>query len=281
MQLADGRAASEVLMNVVRAHCAQAFLLDMTAIAQRAGTVMSAVLFGAIAASGALPFACDAYRQTIRAGGRGADASLRGFDAAFDALAALRSERAAVAGAIAAVVAAPGAPAGLPTPAWLREFPDPTQEIVALGHARVLEYQDARYAQLYVERLRRVLAAERAGDAAGANGFATTRETARHLALWMAFDDIVRVAELKCRASRFARVRTEVRAGDGELLRVHDHFKPGVAEFAALLPASLAGALTRWDRRRVARGKTSFALPIKLPSHTIVGLLALRGLAAC
>jgi indolepyruvate ferredoxin oxidoreductase beta subunit len=179
------------------------------------------------------------------------------------------------------VVAAPGAPAGLPTPAWLREFPDPTQEIVALGHARVLEYQDARYAQLYVERLRRVLAAERAGDAAGANGFATTRETARHLALWMAFDDIVRVAELKCRASRFARVRTEVRAGDGELLRVHDHFKPGVAEFAALLPASLAGALTRWDRRRVARGKTSFALPIKLPSHTIVGLLALRGLAAC
>jgi indolepyruvate ferredoxin oxidoreductase beta subunit len=97
----------------------------------------------------------------------------------------------------------------------------------------------------------------------------------------MAFDDIVRVAELKCRASRFARVRTEVRAGDGELLRVHDHFKPGVAEFAALLPASLAGALTRWDRRRVARGKTSFALPIKLPSHTIVGLLALRGLAAC
>jgi indolepyruvate ferredoxin oxidoreductase beta subunit len=192
----------------------------------------------------------------------------------------LRDERAAVASAIAAVtVAAPVTPA-IPTPAWLREFPAATHEIVALGHARVLEYQDARYAQLYAERLRRVLAAERAGDAPGANDFGTTRETARHLALWMAFDDIVRVAELKCRASRFERVRAEVRAGEAELLRVYDHFKPGVAEFAALLPSGVAAALTRWERRRSARGKSPFALPIKLPSHTIAGLLALRGLAA-
>ncbi len=276
MQLADGRASSEVLMNVVRAHSAQAFVLDMTAIAQRAGTVISAVLFGAIAASGALPFARDAYRQTIRTGGRGAEASLRGFDAAFDAVAELRDARVAVAGAVEAV-----AGAAHETPVLLREFPAPTREIVALGHARVLEYQDARYAQCYLERLRRVLAAERTGDTAGANEFATTCETARHLALWMAFDDIVRVAELKCRASRFARVRAEVRAGDAELLRVFDHFKPGVAEFAALLPNSLAAALTRWERRRIARGRTALALPIKLPSHTVIGLLALRALAAC
>jgi indolepyruvate ferredoxin oxidoreductase beta subunit len=276
MQLADGRASSEALAEVVRAHSAQALLLDMTAIAQCAGTVISAVLFGAIAASGALPFARDACRQTIRAGGRGAEASLRGFDAAFEATAALRELRVAVAEAVAAV-----ATAGAATPAWLRDFPEPTRELVALGHARVLEYQDARYAQRYVERLQRVLAAERAGDAAATNGFVTTRETARHLALWMAFDDIVRVAELKCRASRFERVRGEVRAGEADLLRVFDHFKPGVAELAALLPSGFAAALTRWERRRVARGKTPLALPIKLPSHTVPGLLALRLLAAC
>ena len=180
-----------------------------------------------------------------------------------------------------AIAAATAAPAAAPAPAWLHKFPASTHEIVALGHARVLEYQDARYAQLYLERLRRVLAAERAGDATGANEFATTRGTARHLALWMAFDDIVRVAELKCRASRFARVRGEVHAGDAELLHVFDHFKPGVAEFAALLPNGLAAALTRWERRRVARGRAALALPIKLPSHTVIGLLALRGLAAC
>jgi len=133
---------------------------------------------------------------------------------------------------------------------------------------------------LYRERLARVLAAERAGDPSGADKFATTRETARHLAVWMAFDDIVRVAELKCRAARFARVRGEVRAAQGELLRVHDHFKPGVAEFAALLPPSLADALLRWDRRRIARGKSTIALPLKLPSHSLLGLAALRLLAS-
>ena len=45
------------------------------------------------------------------------------------------------------------------------------------------------------------------------------------------------------RASRFARVRSEVRPDAGELLRLYDHFKPGVPEIAALLPSRLADAL--------------------------------------
>ena len=281
MALGDGRADAEVLMQIVREHSAQAYLLDMAAITQAAGAVISAVLFGAIAASGALPFAREVCRATIRAGGKGVEASLRGFDAAFDALASMRDARAAVAEAIVAATTAP-VPVPVPSaaPTWLRAFPAATHEVAALGHARVLEYQDARYAQLYLDRLERVLDAERAGDPDAVNGFATTRETARHLALWMAFDDIVRVAELKCRTSRFARVRAEVRASEAELLRIHDHFKPGVAEFAALLPAALADRLTRWERRRTARGRSAWALPIQLPSHTVAGLLALRGLAA-
>jgi indolepyruvate ferredoxin oxidoreductase beta subunit len=278
MQLGDGRASDDALMQIVRSHSAQSQWLDMTTAAQRTGTVISAVLFGAIAASGALPFAAEAYRQTIRSGGRGVDASLRGFAAAFDAVRQLREQREAVDDAIAATTAAL-APHAAPAAAWLRDFPASTHEMLRLGHARVLEYQGAHYAELYRERIARVLAAERAGDPDVAHAFATTRETARHLAVWMAFDDIVRVAELKCRAARFERVRGEVRVADGELLRVHDHFKPGVAEFAALLPQRVADALLRWDRRRIARGKGSFAMPLKLPSHSLIGLLALRVLA--
>jgi indolepyruvate ferredoxin oxidoreductase beta subunit len=166
-------------------------------------------------------------------------------------------------------------------PELARAFPAEVHDILALGHARLREYQDDAYAALYVQRLQRVLAAERMRDGDGANGHATTREAARWLALWMAFDDIVRVAELKSRASRHARVRREPGARDDELLRVHDYFKPGVPEFAALLPARLAAALRRWDRRRVARGREPFALPLRLASHSVGGMLALRGLAAC
>jgi indolepyruvate ferredoxin oxidoreductase beta subunit len=96
----------------------------------------------------------------------------------------------------------------------------------------------------------------------------------------MAFDDIVRVADLKSSAIRLQRVRSEVKVGSDDLLQVYDHFKPGAAEFAALLPASLAAKVTRWDRLRVAKGKAPWALPLKVGSHSVLGMLSLRLLAS-
>lgn len=151
--------------------------------------------------------------------------------------------------------------------------------MLALGHARMLEYQGPAYANLYLERLQQVLDAERSCDPAGARNFATTREMARWLALWMAFDDIVRVADLKSRTPRWERVKGEVKAGEDDLLKVYDYFKPGIPEFAALLPTPLAARLVRWDRARVLKGKQSWALPLKVGTHSISGMLALRVLA--
>ena len=68
---------------------------------------------------------------------------------------------------------------------------------------------------------------------------AKVQEMVRWLALWMAFDDIARVAAAKLAASRLDRVRREVGLRDGELLKVYDHFKPGMPEIAALLPPAL------------------------------------------
>ena len=338
MQLGDGRVDAEALAEVVRRFSREHQLFDMAALTRETGTVVSAVMFGAIAASGLLPFPRGACEAVIRAGGRGSEASLAGFSRAFEIVSGARERGAFVgrlmaeagagadgglpvgfesatgamgvpaasvgAGAtrgpdssrvVGAADAAPGAGAAsaqkrpslavvagaapaLPAAVAAR-FPVPVQELLTLGHARLIDYQDAAYAAQYVERLARVLAAERAGDPEGAGGWATTREMARYLALWMAFDDIVRVADLKCRASRAERVRREVKLRGGELLKVYDHFKPGMPEIAALLPAALAQRLTRWDRSRQARGKAPFALPLKIGSHSISGFLALRGLA--
>ncbi|HKB52777.1 MAG TPA: DUF6537 domain-containing protein [Ramlibacter sp.] len=163
--------------------------------------------------------------------------------------------------------------------AILAGLPDQVREIAGLGYARVMEYQDARYAELYLQRVKMVLAAEREADPPCEHAFATTRESARWLALWMAFDDIVRVADLKSRGSRWERVRREVKAGEADLLRVYDHFKPGAPEFAALLPPALAQRVLRWDRARVAKGKSPWALPLKIGTHSVAGMLALRALA--
>src|SRR5260370_26013463 len=59
----------------------------MQAQASAAGTVISAVMFGALAGSGTLPLSRADCESAIRAGGKGAEASLKGFAAGFDAAA--------------------------------------------------------------------------------------------------------------------------------------------------------------------------------------------------
>lgn len=284
MQLADGRVSTERLVDVLRAQASELELFDMAEMAAAHGTVISAVMLGAIGAwfqtSGRLPFPREAYERVIREGGKGADASLRGFAAAWSRVETAITQRLG-AMAVAQSVAQTLSPSAREETAIPREiaqaFPAEAHAIVALGHARVVEYQDAAYGTLYLQRLSALLRTE---QEAGAPRPEATIEAARWLALWMAFDDIMRVADLKSRASRFARVRREVKAADDELLRVFDHFKPGVPEIAALLPGALAERLKRWDRARVARGLEPFALPAKLPTHRLHGLLALRALAA-
>jgi indolepyruvate ferredoxin oxidoreductase beta subunit len=284
MQPADGRVDAEALRRVLMAHSTKALVLDLATIAREAGTAISAVLFGAIAGTGLLPITRAACEDTIRRSGLGVQASLRGFGAAYERIASMRADRASVARATPAEAArAAGRPAPPPPLADAERWPASAREIVALGHARVVEYQDPAYGRLYLERLARVAAADRAGRAspqADATPDAqTTREAARWLALWMAFDDIVRVAQLKVRAARLARVRRELGAGNDDVVRVWDHFKPGVPELAGLLPERLADALARWERRRVARGAEPFAWPLRLGVHTLAGALALRVLA--
>ncbi|MEZ0307916.1 MAG: indolepyruvate oxidoreductase subunit beta family protein [Ramlibacter sp.] len=274
MQLGDGRADSDSLAQVVRQFSRERHVLDMGALAREAGTVVSAVMLGAIAGSGLFPMSREDYENVVRAGGgRSAEASLRGFSLAFD--------RVCRAGLDAASMVAPHEDGLRVEPAMTAfpAFPNEVQDMLALGHARMQEYQGPDYAALYLQRLQHVLAAEREADPQRANAFATTREMARWLALWMAFDDIVRVADLKSRASRWHRVKGEVKAGDDDLLKVYDHFKPGAPEFAALLPQALADRVLRWDRQRVLKGKSPWALPLKVGTHSVMGMLSLRLLA--
>jgi indolepyruvate ferredoxin oxidoreductase beta subunit len=285
MQPGDGRSAAQAQLQVLQRYARESQVFDMAAMAQRNGTAISAVLLGAVAGSGALPFPREAFEHVIREAGLGVQASLRGFAAAYEQVKAARDTQGVVQTALAPEPAA--SPFGADghfapdlAPTVLQAFPPATHQMLCAGHARVREYQDDAYAGLYVERLRRVVDAERAVDPAGAHAYAASRETARHLALWMAFDDIVRVADLKCRASRMQRVRGEVKADSEELLRLYDHFKPGVPELAALLPEGIADRLLRWDRGRRARGHAPLALPLKIATHSVSGVLALRGLAA-
>ena len=278
MQMGDGRTDSAPLLELVRTHSREHHVFDMAELARSSGTIVSAVMLGAIAGSGLFPFPRSAYEAVIQAGGKGTEASLRGFARGFELVQGQQSQAALVKDLLAAGEPAPATPA-LPA-ALAQAFPPALHDLLAMGHARLVEYQGAAYAQRYADRLQQVLQAERGSDPAGAHAWAVTREMARWLALWMAFDDIIRVADLKSRASRWQRVQGEVKAGEHDLLKIYDHFKPGAPEFAAMLPTALARRVLAWDRRRTAAGKEPWALPLKIGTHSVFGMLALRTLAS-
>ncbi|MEO8935405.1 MAG: indolepyruvate oxidoreductase subunit beta family protein [Burkholderiaceae bacterium] len=264
--MGDGREDSARLLDVLIGNSRRHVGFDMNDEARAARTVISAVMFGAVAGAGLLPFDRSHCEAAIRASGKGVDASLDGFERGY-VRALGRPDLDAV---------RPAEVAAAADATW----PIEVGEMVGHGVERLIDYQDRRYADLYLERLRRVLALEQRIDPGHANGHALTRETARFLALWMAFDDVVRVADLKTRADRYARIRVEVGARPDELVAVHDFFKPRLAEVAGALPAGLSRRMVAWEQARMRRGKPALAFPLKLRSDSRLGHLALRVVAS-
>lgn len=232
--IADAAAVREAAMQVSRRLVAA----DFEAAAVAAGSVISATLFGALAASGALPFPRAAFEAAIRAGGRGGDRSLRAFAAGFDA--ALAGDRPRV--------AAPAAAPEMRGPARLVAqwnalearvcaLPVPVQDMALAGLRKVIAFQDCRYGADYLARVEQVVAQDAAPWDLG-------REAAKYIANAMAYDDVIRVADLKARAARLARIRAEMGAAAGNLLRVTEFMHPGPAEIAGMLPARLGARVT-------------------------------------
>jgi indolepyruvate ferredoxin oxidoreductase, beta subunit len=274
MVMGDGRADSAQLATWVAQHSRVHHLLDMADLTRQAGTVVSAVMLGCIAASELLPFDRLDYVAVLAGEGASARASQHGFELGFQATARQRSQQ-----RILDELLQPEPDSEVPCldPAWAAMFPVDVHPVLALAVPRLIEYQGIAYARLYGQRLQTVCQAEQAAGAAA--GHPITCEVARWLALWMAFDDVIRVADLKSRASRLARVRAEVRAGELDVLKIYDHFKPGVPELAGLLPPSWAEKALAWDRRRVVEGRAPWAMPLKVATHTLTGWLMLRLLA--
>jgi indolepyruvate ferredoxin oxidoreductase beta subunit len=140
-------------------------------------------------------------------------------------------------------------------------------EIVEEGLRRLADYQDDDYARLYLERLDRFQGAAPK----------LVAEVARRLALWMAYEDVIRVADLKSRPERFQSVRAEIRAKPDEPVRVTEFFKPGIEEVAAILPERLGRALQGWGERTGRLDR--WHLPMHLSSTSVSGYLRLRLLA--
>jgi indolepyruvate ferredoxin oxidoreductase beta subunit len=246
--MADGRADVRNLVAHGEAAAKRFVRFDMAQVAEESGSVVSAVLFGALAGAGVLPFARSDFERTIERGGLGVKASLRAFATGFDKSSQHMHP-------IAAEGAKPLGPAPEPRDPEVRklltrvamDFPKGARSILVEGLRRLVDYQDPAYAALYLNRIAQLQRNRESEET-------LVTEAARHLALWMSYEDTIRVADLKTRQTRFERVRAEVKAQATQIVAINEFMHPRVQEICETLPAAvgrwLAGSV--WPRRILA-----------------------------
>ena len=95
------------------------------------------------------------------------------------------------------------------------------------------------------------------------------RETARHLAVRMSYEDVIRVAQAKIAPDRIARIVANAGGKPGEPVAIVEFLKPGIEEICHILPPRLATRdPARLRERRGWIGRFHWGMEIKTTSVT-------------
>ena len=286
--IGDGTMDASTVLELAAKYSQRLVSFDMSELAKKHNSVISSALFGALAGSNALPFSVQSFKDVIVSTGKAVKTNLAAFDDSY------QSAQRAVNGspvetyqpnqsALTSGSVDTEAPFSLPLATSnagselldrVRDnFPIETHELIYYGLQRLIEYQDFNYANHYLDKLDEILKIDQ-----GQQSFDLTNATARYLALWMCFEDIPRVAQLKIRASRIGEIRQEVQADAEQIIHITEFFRPRPEEICAMLPKSLGRALL--SSRLGRRFLELFAGGKKLRTDTLAVYFALRVLAS-
>jgi indolepyruvate ferredoxin oxidoreductase beta subunit len=204
----------------------------------------------------------ETFEKAIRGEGKAADANLRGFQAG---LAAARSEATAHKFTPSRKRPQELRPDLASLEADIRaRMPQAAQDVLIEGVRRLTNFQNVKYALLYLQRLAPVMEADRNTGSEGA----LLREVARHLAVRMSFEDLIRVAQAKIDPARMARIADELKAQPGQPFHVVEFLKPGIEEMCQILPPALARRILRVSAQRGWLDRVHIGMEVKSTSIT-------------
>lgn len=248
----DGIASSEEVRAAAEIAAEQLIMFDMDRMAIQNGSVISSALFGALAGSGALPFPREAFEEAIRASGKGVEASLRAFGAACERAASDNPNDEDESKPVKSTPDfTPTGPKKLlaeweALTARIQALPSSTHAMALHGLRKVVRFQDLAYGREYLDHLETIAASDQA-----AKDHTLTQEAAKHIANAMAYDDVIRVADLKTRGARFDRIHKEMGAGT-KPVRLTEFMHPRAEEIVSMLPAKMGArveANPTWMKR--------------------------------
>ena len=260
----EGIADSGAVAEAIGATAKHSIIFDMNALAAANGSVISSAMFGALAASGRLPFPVAAYHFVIAADGKGVAASIKTFDAAYRR--ALDGEYPNIEPGAASAAVSPerkrplSARAGALLARLDAELAPTVVAMARAGLAKVVDFQDLPYGAEYLALLEDIHRLDIHLGGAEHN-FSLSLEAAKYLANAMAYDDVVRVADLKTRASRHRRVEREIGLRPGQIFDTTEYMHPRLEEVAGIMPFHLGlwlksrKGLYAWLDRRISKGR--------------------------
>ncbi len=252
----NGIADKDAVVAAIGIAAKKEIIFDMDALAAKNGSIISAAMFGALAGADVLPFSLDSYLDVIRAGGKGADASVRTFEAALQRAQDQRAQD----------NSEPVAP-----PASSDRKARPSLPAASDGGLAPLDI------------LRSLHNIDR-GCGGAERDYLFTSTAAKYLANAMTYDDVIRVADLKTRSSRRARIENELQLAPDQVLQTTEFMHPRMEEVMGMLPAGFARwlaarpRLVGWLDHRVNKGRRvrTYSLPWFLGLYIMGGLRGMR-----
>jgi len=270
----DATADPAVVVDAAGVAAKGVIAFDMETLATKNNSMISACLFGALAASGTLPFPRDAFEEIIKSGGRGIETSLKAFKAAHDQAArpqaAARPSLKRPSKHFAPLPASAGRADLDKLLERIRAYPEPLRAMLFAGVKHLTDFQDPAYAGEYLDRIANIHQLDLANSGA-AKAYAFTAAAAKYVAVAMAYDDVIRVADLKTRSSRFDRVQRENSVGEGQIVYTTEYMHPRLEEVAGTMPAPLGRfiestpALFGWAFRKGRRVRSGRRWPAVSP----------------
>lgn len=236
----NGLVDSDKIVEIANQHAKKLVAFDMEQLAKENRSVISSVLFGALAGSGELPFSKEMFEQAVSKGGIAVETNLAAFNAAYQKAQENQAgaEEPEAANDTFAVPETAASAEGQRLLARVKnDLPEPVQGVAFEGVRQLVDYQDPAYADQYLDKL---VACAKSDDAS--KKFELTYELAANLALWMAFQDTIRVADQKVRAGRMDKIRKEVKATDEQMVFPVEFLHPRLEEICDSMPKSLG----RW-----------------------------------
>ncbi len=238
MALGDGTGNSDTVIKAAKNAAKEFIAFDMEKSAADMNCVISSIMFGAIAGTRRLPFTKEQFEDAIRAEGKMVEANLRGFNVGYIAAEKPIELAKKASSSIGNIISNANTPEAKKLVERINSLPEEVQEFTYLGAKKLLDYQDIKYAAGYVTKVENFAAKD-------TSPFLLTKEISRHLALWLAFDDTIKVADIKTRSERVKKYRHEMRAKDNQIIHMIEYMHPRIEEIIGTMPLGMANIVQK------------------------------------